>query len=96
MSLADSMEGVFKVHTIVGSHEEYHEFKCNHSNSKLQLNYNGSHGFGFEANAVRRCLKEGRLESEEVSHKDSLYLAEIEDQLRKELGVVYDCDINYK
>ena len=94
MSLADSVEGVFKVHTIVGSHEEYHEFKCNQT--KLELNYKGSYGFGFEANAVRRCLKEGRLECEEVSHKDSIYLAEIEDRLRKELGVVYDCDLNHK
>lgn len=48
-----------------------------------------STGLRFEAAEVRRCIKAGLQESPLVSHRDSLLFAEIEDELRRQVGVVY-------
>ncbi|XP_046752526.1 trans-1,2-dihydrobenzene-1,2-diol dehydrogenase-like [Diprion similis] len=56
---------------------------------KLPLNFINSVGLGYEAMEVRRCLRAGLKESPLVSHQASLLLAEQEDELRRQIGVVY-------
>ena len=85
-SVAWSDHGVFRVYV----NNELHEFTL--STTKLDLFYLGSYGLYLEAQEVRKCLKEGRLESDIVSHKDSIHLIKLEDKMRKQLGVVYDSD----
>ncbi len=46
----------------------------------------------YEANEVRKCLKANKLESDILPHKDSITIATIEDELRKQIGVKYDVD----
>lgn len=54
--------------------------------------YINSSGLHYEAAEVRRCLKQGLLESPKVSHADSLCIAALEDAVRKELGVHFPQD----
>ncbi len=49
-------------------------------------------GLRYEAIEVRKCLKAGKLESDRMSHKDSILLATIMDEIRKQVGVKYDVD----
>lgn len=46
----------------------------------------------FEAEEVRRCISEHKSQSDLFSHKESLELSYIEDQIRRQLGVVYTED----
>ena len=62
-------------------------------NPKIKVFYISGYGLGHEAQEVRRCLKEGLTESPLMTHKDSLYLAQIEEQIRKQIGVQYECDL---
>ncbi|EOD24531.1 hypothetical protein EMIHUDRAFT_435339 [Emiliania huxleyi CCMP1516] len=48
----------------------------------LPFNYPGSQGFVYEAAAVNRALREGRLEAEEWTHAESVTTQRIVDQLR--------------
>jgi len=49
----------------------------------------------YEADEVRRLLLEEKLESDVMPHKDSIIIAEIQDQLRQQVGVHFDAD-NFK
>jgi len=62
--------------------------------AKLKFNYVNSAGLRYEAAEVRACLKANKRESEIVKHSDSLLIAEIEDELRRQIGVVYEADKN--
>ena len=57
-----------------------------------EFNFINSAGLRFEAAEVRACIKAGKKESTKVTHKASLLIAEIEDELRRQIGVVYDVD----
>lgn len=46
----------------------------------------------YEAEEVRRCLKEGLLESSGLTWQESLNIAEIQDEIRKQIGEVFDQD----
>lgn len=59
---------------------------------KHKFNHHNSAGLRYEAEEVRRCIKAGRLQCEEVSHDESLIIARIEDEIRKQIGVVYPAD----
>ncbi|KAG5667480.1 hypothetical protein PVAND_015460 [Polypedilum vanderplanki] len=52
------------------------------------------HGAGmrYEAEEVRRCINEGLTESEDATHNDSLVIARIRDEIRRQLGVKFDED----
>jgi len=52
----------------------------------------GGEGLKYQANEVRKCLKAKKLESDIMPHKDSITIATIEDELRKQVGVKYDVD----
>uniref|UniRef100_A0A8C6UVS1 Trans-1,2-dihydrobenzene-1,2-diol dehydrogenase n=1 Tax=Neogobius melanostomus TaxID=47308 RepID=A0A8C6UVS1_9GOBI len=54
----------------------------------LPINFLLSTGMRYEAEEVRQCLLKGLKESAIMSHADSLLLAEMEDEIRRQLGVV--------
>ncbi|XP_038158867.1 trans-1,2-dihydrobenzene-1,2-diol dehydrogenase-like [Cyprinodon tularosa] len=58
----------------------------------LPLNFINSTGMRYEAEEVRQCLLKGLKESSVMSHADSLLLAELEDEIRRQVGVVYSQD----
>ncbi|XP_041851278.1 trans-1,2-dihydrobenzene-1,2-diol dehydrogenase-like [Melanotaenia boesemani] len=58
----------------------------------LPLNFINSTGMRYEAEEVRQCLLKGLKESAVMSHADSLLLAEVEDEIRRQMGVVYSQD----
>ncbi|KAL7302974.1 hypothetical protein TKK_0004201 [Trichogramma kaykai] len=60
--------------------------------TELPLFHINSAGLHYEAMEVRECLKKGLKESPKVTHAHSLLIAEIEDELRRQIGVVYDQD----
>lgn len=46
----------------------------------------------YEADEVRKCIRSGKTESEHVTHKESLLIAQIEDEIRKQIGVQFPED----
>ncbi|KAL7878427.1 hypothetical protein AOLI_G00094010 [Acnodon oligacanthus] len=58
----------------------------------LPLNFINSTGMRYEAEEVRQCLLKGLKESSRMSHADSALLAEIMDEARRQVGVVYSQD----
>ncbi|XP_041664161.1 trans-1,2-dihydrobenzene-1,2-diol dehydrogenase [Cheilinus undulatus] len=58
----------------------------------LPLNFLNSTGMRYEAEEVRQCLLKGLKESAVMSHADSLLLAEVEDEIRRQVGVTYSQD----
>ena len=55
----------------------------------LPLNYGNSTGLRYEAEEVRRCLKEGLKESPVMPHKETLLVANMIEEAMKQIGVVY-------
>ena len=55
----------------------------------LPLNYGNSTGLRYEAEEVRRCLKEGLKESPVMPHKETLLIANMIEEAMKQIGVVY-------
>jgi len=53
---------------------------------------NPKHGLRFEAEEARKCIRAGKIQSESVSHDESLLIAHIEDEIRKQIGVQYPED----
>lgn len=51
--------------------------------------YKNGAGMMYEAEEVRRCLVAGLLESPDISHAESLLIARIEDELRRQVGCKY-------
>lgn len=58
-------------------------------NSKVEINFINSTGLRYEAEEVRKCINAGQLESSDVSHEESLRIARIQDELRKQIGVKF-------
>lgn len=46
----------------------------------------------YEADEVRKCIRAGKKESEYVTHSDSLLIARLMDEIRKQIGVKYAQD----
>ncbi|XP_055917937.1 trans-1,2-dihydrobenzene-1,2-diol dehydrogenase-like [Eupeodes corollae] len=59
---------------------------------KQKTNFPNSEGLRYEAEEVRKCILDGKLQSEHMNHNESLLVARIEDSIRKEIGVVYPED----
>ncbi|GFS48749.1 trans-1,2-dihydrobenzene-1,2-diol dehydrogenase [Trichonephila inaurata madagascariensis] len=55
-------------------------------------NFTNSSGLRFEAMEVRECLKKGALESTIMPLKDSETMTGIMDEIRRQIGVVYNAD----
>uniref|UniRef100_A0AAG5DEV5 Trans-1,2-dihydrobenzene-1,2-diol dehydrogenase n=1 Tax=Anopheles atroparvus TaxID=41427 RepID=A0AAG5DEV5_ANOAO len=59
------------------------------------FNFNNSCGLRYEAEEVRQCIQAGRMQSESVSHADSLLIAHIQDEIRKQIGVEFPEDAQF-
>ncbi|XP_033757083.1 trans-1,2-dihydrobenzene-1,2-diol dehydrogenase-like [Pecten maximus] len=55
-------------------------------------NFDNSGGMRYEADHTRRAILEGKLECEAMPHRHSEMVMSISDEVRKQLGVVYDVD----
>ncbi|KAJ9599226.1 hypothetical protein L9F63_010310 [Diploptera punctata] len=56
------------------------------------FHFPNSAGLRYEAIEVRRCLKQGILESQYLTHAESLVIAQLQDEIRRQVGVKYDED----
>lgn len=61
--------------------------------NKGEFNYSNSAGLAYEAEEVKRCIRQGKIESETMSHMDTLELARIMDKVRSDVGVVFPADL---
>ncbi|EFN61800.1 Trans-1,2-dihydrobenzene-1,2-diol dehydrogenase [Camponotus floridanus] len=57
-----------------------------------KINFINSAGLSYEAAEARACILKGLIESPKITHDTSLLLARLEDEIRKQLGVVYSQD----
>lgn len=64
-------------------------------NAQHPFNFMNSCGLRYEAEEVRQCIKAGRLQSTYVPHAESLIIAHIQDEIRKQVGVVFPEDAQF-
>lgn len=57
--------------------------------TEFEFNFPNSCGLRYEINEVRKCIQNGKIECEYITHKESLIIARIEDEIRKQVGVRY-------
>ena len=55
----------------------------------LPVNFPNGQGMFYEAEEVRKCVQEGKSESDVVSLANSLLVAEIVEEVMKQIGVIY-------
>ena len=55
----------------------------------ISYKFTNSANFAYEADHVRDCVLEGRLESPKIALNETLLIAEIMERVRKEVGVSY-------
>lgn len=68
------------------------EHDCSYGPNTPEMNFSNSRGLRYEADEVRRLLLAGKLESDVMSHADSVKIAKIQDELRRQVGVHFDAD----
>lgn len=76
---------------IDGSRKEYTLPEARHP-----FNFHNSCGLRFEAEEVRQCIAAGKLESATVPHSESLLIARIQDEIRRQIGVQFPEDAQFK
>ncbi|XP_065075249.1 trans-1,2-dihydrobenzene-1,2-diol dehydrogenase-like [Ochlerotatus camptorhynchus] len=64
--------------------------------SKIECILKNSVGLRYEADECRKRILAGELESQIVSHEDSLNVARVQDTIRKQIGVEYAEDYTFK
>ncbi|KAG8184944.1 hypothetical protein JTE90_011076 [Oedothorax gibbosus] len=57
--------------------------------SETPTNYPGSNGLKYEAMEVRKCIQNGLLESSIMPMEDSKMMAQIMDEIHRQIGVTY-------
>ncbi|KAL7012787.1 hypothetical protein ACKWTF_015048 [Chironomus riparius] len=57
-----------------------------------EFNFHNSVGLSYEAEAMRQLINAGKVESDAIPHKESLAIARIQDEVRKQIGVVFEQD----
>ncbi|XP_055356439.1 trans-1,2-dihydrobenzene-1,2-diol dehydrogenase-like [Paramacrobiotus metropolitanus] len=70
------------------AHEEKHSFPLPVTTHPLVFE-NGA-GMVYEAQEVRRCIQNGLLESPHMTHQETLLIATIQDQIKRQIGLSYD------
>ncbi|XP_011210067.2 trans-1,2-dihydrobenzene-1,2-diol dehydrogenase [Bactrocera dorsalis] len=60
--------------------------------AKLETKYKNSEGLSYEAEATRKTILSGKTENEFVTHNESLIIAKIQDEIRRQIGVVFPED----
>lgn len=77
----------------INGKEKHLEF---YSDPNGKYNYQNSEGLRFQAQAARECIKNRLIGSSRMSHTESLLIARIEDEIRKQINVKYPEDeLNY-
>lgn len=54
-----------------------------------KFEFRNSAGLSYEAEEMRRCINGGLLECPIVTHEESLIIARIEDEIRRQIGVKF-------
>lgn len=57
--------------------------------TKHKLTSTNISGLRYELDEVRKCIRAGKIESQFATHNESLAIARIEDDIRKQIGVKY-------
>lgn len=57
--------------------------------AKYDFYYPNSCGLKYEAEAIRETIRAGKKENENIPHEESLIIARIQDEIRKQIGVKY-------
>lgn len=57
--------------------------------TKHKLTSTNISGLRYELDEVRKCIRAGKTESELVTNNESLIIARIEDEIRRQIGVKY-------
>lgn len=60
--------------------------------SKVEFLHHNSAGMMYEAEEARQCIKQGKIESGQITHNESIELARLMDLMRKEMGVAFPED----
>lgn len=60
--------------------------------AKRDFIYLNSIGLRYEPEEVRKAIRAGKLENEKITHEDSLQIARIQDEIRRQLGVKFPAD----
>lgn len=60
--------------------------------AKYDFNFNNSCGLRYEAEEVRKVLRANQTQSEHVTHNESLTIARVQDEIRKQIGVKFPED----
>ncbi|CAG0913758.1 unnamed protein product [Notodromas monacha] len=93
-------EGVIKLRTPFWCTDVLEDMESNEVIFKVPIvelpntNFMNSYILRFEAEEVRKCIMKGKLQSSTMSWDDTLAVHEILDEIRHQLGVVYDEDIS--
>uniref|UniRef100_A0A1I7SG03 Oxidoreductase n=1 Tax=Bursaphelenchus xylophilus TaxID=6326 RepID=A0A1I7SG03_BURXY len=66
--------------------------KYSYPASEHDYNYSHSSGLSYEADHVYRKIKEGQIESEKMSHEETIAIHEVLEKVKKDLGVVFPQD----
>lgn len=77
---------------VTGVDSKRYEFPLPQNKDKQHYNFINSDGLHYEAEEVRKCIFNGKLESDYASHSDSLTIANISDEIRRKIGVHYPED----
>jgi predicted dehydrogenase len=64
--------------------------------SKNHYNFPRSEGLGYEAQAVGEAWRAGKLETDEMPLDESIKIMETMDEIRAQIGVVFDKDKDYE
>lgn len=57
--------------------------------AKYEFNFPCAAALIYEADEVRKCIRAGRIESELVPHDESILIAHIQDEIRRQIGVTF-------
>ena len=68
------------------------EYDLSYPPNTPEMNFPNSRGLRFEADEVQRLLVQGKIESDIMPHRDSITIAKIQDELRRQVGVKFDAD----
>ncbi len=68
------------------------EFSYPYPEAKQPFNFTNSIGLRYEAQHVRECLEKGLTESPVMSLDETLLIAELMEDVRKQVGVDYPQD----
>lgn len=60
--------------------------------AKRDFNFERTSGLIYEADEVRNCIRTGKIECELINHNESILIAHVQDEMRKQIGVKYPED----